>query len=156
MRLGKESVLSLVKEVLLKLSSVYTPSGEELNAKDVMLQISKELDLPLHIDETGSYYLGSQESKVLLASHIDTVPGFVQPKDEGSAISGRGVVDAKGPLSAMIVASHLLKGDGLRRARCGAFGRGEVKRWGQSAGQEGEAVQPRHRRRTDQYLWHSR
>jgi len=112
MRLGRESILSLVKEVLLKLSSVYTPSGEELNAKDVMLQISKELDLPLQIDETSSYYLGSQESKVLLASHIDTVPGFIQPKDEGSAISGRGVVDAKGPLSAMIVASHLLKGDG--------------------------------------------
>ncbi|MGC9104886.1 MAG: N-acetyl-lysine deacetylase [Thermoprotei archaeon] len=98
--------------MLLDLVSVYTPSGEEYKAKDVLSRIASRLGLAYSMDETGSHFLGNPNSRVLLASHIDTVPGFIPPLDDGTAIHGRGAVDAKGPLSAMIVAASLMKEEG--------------------------------------------
>ncbi|MEM3271480.1 MAG: M20/M25/M40 family metallo-hydrolase, partial [Metallosphaera sp.] len=46
--------------------------------------------------------------EILLASHIDTVQGFIEPSVSGETISGRGAVDAKGPLTSMILAGWIL------------------------------------------------
>ncbi len=112
MQLEKDRVVSLVRRVLLELVSIYTPSGEEWRAKEILEKISSDLDLPFRTDDTNSYYFGKGNERILLASHIDTVPGFVPPFDDGTGIKGRGAVDAKGPLSAMLVASSLLRKEG--------------------------------------------
>jgi LysW-gamma-L-lysine carboxypeptidase len=46
---------------------------------------------------------GSGGRTVMLVSHVDTVPGELRVKVYGGKVYGRGAVDAKGPLSAMLV-----------------------------------------------------
>ncbi|BFH73211.1 N-acetyl-lysine deacetylase [Sulfurisphaera javensis] len=112
MQLEKELLRQKIKELLIEIVSIYTPSGEEERAKDFFDKISKEFNLKLEITKTNSYLLG--EGNILLASHIDTVPGFLEPKVEGDIIYGRGAVDAKGPLVAMLLATYLLNEKGYK------------------------------------------
>lgn len=69
-----------------------------------------ELGLKTNIDEAGNVYLeydGICESDVFYyISHIDTVRPFIKPKIIDDFIYGRGAVDAKGPLLAMIDALY--------------------------------------------------
>ncbi len=112
MQQEKELLQRKAREVLLKLASVYTPSGEEWKASHVMKEIAESLSLQL--TETPSHsYIFNDGYDILLASHIDTVPGFIEPREEGGTIYGRGVVDAKGPLTAMIIAGWYLKEKGI-------------------------------------------
>lgn len=112
MKLDKESLLQRAKQYLLELASIYTPSGEESRAVSFFERISKELNLKLKITNSNSFLLG--EGDFLLASHVDTVPGFIEPKDEGRIIYGRGVVDAKGPLISMLLATWILNENGYK------------------------------------------
>jgi acetylornithine deacetylase len=58
-------------------------------------------------------YMGSKrDNKVLLTSHIDTVPPFFDYRIEGDRIYGRGSVDAKSCVSAMITAFQELREEG--------------------------------------------
>ncbi|MDQ6692051.1 MAG: [LysW]-lysine hydrolase [Candidatus Dormibacteraeota bacterium] len=47
---------------------------------------------------------GKGPSEVLLLGHIDTVPGLIPVRREGSRLFGRGTVDAKGPFAAAATA----------------------------------------------------
>jgi len=98
---------------LLDLLSVYTPSGEEFKARRVFEDLSSWLGIKLKVTPTGSFYLG-EGSQLLLASHIDTVPGEIEVREENGTIYGRGAVDAKGPLAAMIVAAWMAKLEGRK------------------------------------------
>jgi LysW-gamma-L-lysine carboxypeptidase len=96
-----------VDEILLTLLKTYTPSGEERRLEPDMKRLQKELGYDeLIIDKTGNYLLirGSGEKTILLASHVDTVPGELAVSQRSGVIIGRGAVDAKGPLAAMIYA----------------------------------------------------
>lgn len=58
-------------------------------------------------------YLGSSEkTRVLVTSHIDTVPPFWPYERRGDEIWGRGTVDAKGSVAAQILAVEELINDG--------------------------------------------
>ncbi|KAM7198546.1 hypothetical protein V8F33_005052 [Rhypophila sp. PSN 637] len=58
-------------------------------------------------------YLGSSEkTRVLVTSHIDTVPPFWPYERRGDEIWGRGTVDAKGSVAAQIIAVQELITDG--------------------------------------------
>src|SRR5687767_10707614 len=46
----------------------------------------------------------SARPRVILCSHIDTVPPFFASSDAGDAISGRGACDTKGIIAAMLAA----------------------------------------------------
>lgn len=52
-------------------------------------------------------------SKVVLCSHIDTVPPFMAARENEDFIYGRGACDAKGILAAMIIAAQSLKESGV-------------------------------------------
>lgn len=71
------------------------------------------LGLVVKLDEVGNVYLeyeGSCESDVFYyISHIDTVKPFLRPKAVDNVVFGRGAVDAKGPLLAMIDALYEIK-----------------------------------------------
>lgn len=80
------------------------------------------LGLELTIDETGKniYASGSESgnSKVLLTSHIDTVPPYINYSinelDDGDVeIHGRGSCDAKGSVAAQIIAAKELLEDNI-------------------------------------------
>jgi acetylornithine deacetylase len=51
--------------------------------------------------------------RVILSTHLDTVPPFIPPRIDGDLLRGRGACDAKGIASAMICAAERLRGRDL-------------------------------------------
>ena len=52
--------------------------------------------------------------RVLLCTHLDTVPPYLPARRDGDALWGRGACDAKGILAAMIAAAERLASSGVR------------------------------------------
>lgn len=83
---------------------------------------SKGFTVELHVVDTelnrvNLYaYLGSKrETKVLLMSHVDTVPPFFPYKVDGDEIYGRGSVDDKASVASQIIAlERLVAQDGVK------------------------------------------
>jgi acetylornithine deacetylase/succinyl-diaminopimelate desuccinylase-like protein len=50
--------------------------------------------------------------RVILNSHVDTVPPWFPSRDDGEVIYGRGACDTKGVIAAMIAAGERLRADG--------------------------------------------
>jgi acetylornithine deacetylase len=51
--------------------------------------------------------------RVILSTHLDTVPPFIPPRLDGDVLRGRGACDAKGIAAAMICAAERLRDQGL-------------------------------------------
>jgi LysW-gamma-L-lysine carboxypeptidase len=89
----------------------YSPSGSEAQLANLLHEemISKGLDA--RIDKVGNVVgvLGNEGPRILLCGHMDTVPGRIQVRRDGDLLYGRGAVDAKSSLAAMIVGSTLAK-----------------------------------------------
>ncbi len=106
------------RALLIDLVSTPSPSGEEADAADRLVEFFEAYGRTVWIDEVGNVRAPADDS-VLLTSHIDTVPGeipvSVEPAgpDETPEIAaegedvlwGRGSVDATGPLAAMAAAA---------------------------------------------------
>ena len=52
-------------------------------------------------------------ARVVLCTHLDTVPPFIGSHDDGEFVAGRGACDSKGILAAQIVAAERLRADGF-------------------------------------------
>jgi LysW-gamma-L-lysine carboxypeptidase len=63
--------------------------------------------LRAQIDEAGNAIgeIGQGEEAIVLLGHIDTVPGLIPVQRNGDRLSGRGAVDAKGPLATFAAAA---------------------------------------------------
>ncbi len=109
MRKREEYAISL----LTKLLETYSPSGEEASISDFLFQETKNLGLKTRRDKVGNVIgeLGTSPPTILLCGHMDTVPGVIHVRMEGGRLYGRGAVDAKSSLAAMIMASTLLLED---------------------------------------------
>lgn len=116
-RLATETVLDLVR----------TPSvsGSEEAAVARFVRWARTLGMAATVDEAGNGVawrssVGAGEAggggarlgapcrgttQLMLLGHIDTVPGEIPVRIEGGVLHGRGSVDAKGPLAAMLVAA---------------------------------------------------
>lgn len=55
-------------------------------------------------DNIFAYYNNSRKCRVLVTSHLDTVPPYMPYERRGNEIWGRGTVDAKGSVAAQIMA----------------------------------------------------
>ncbi|NPA84975.1 MAG: M20/M25/M40 family metallo-hydrolase [Crenarchaeota archaeon] len=105
-------------EVLRRIAPVYSPSGEEGPAVEALREAVEELSggtVEVWVDGAGNLLAAPSRKDrydLGLISHIDTVPGFWEPKVTESSISARGAVDAKGPLSAMVEALIRLAEEG--------------------------------------------
>ncbi len=100
--------MSKVGEVLIRLLEAYSPTGREKEAESVLLRIAEELGLEAQVDEVGNVIAKRGDGgDVWLVGHYDTIPGELPVRVEGNIISGRGAVDAKGPLAAMLVAASI-------------------------------------------------
>ncbi|MEM1534768.1 MAG: N-acetyl-lysine deacetylase [Nitrososphaerota archaeon] len=103
-----------VEEVLLELLSQYTPTGMEDRLAETMRGLARRLGYDsIEIDGAGNYLLrrGRGARTLLLAGHVDTVPGELEYGLRGSEVYGRGAVDAKGPLAAMLVGASVARID---------------------------------------------
>ncbi|MBN2390506.1 MAG: [LysW]-lysine hydrolase [Anaerolineae bacterium] len=94
-------------DLLHGLVAQYSPSTQERPAVEYLDQQMKTLGFHAYIDGAGNAVgeLGDGARTILLLGHIDTVPGFIDVRREGSLLYGRGAVDAKGPLATFVAAA---------------------------------------------------
>ena len=107
---------SLAARVLRLLLSHYSPTGLERWAAEALVEEAWRLGFDeAFLDPEGSPHLVKYprregyrgEDRVALVSHIDTVPGWVEPVSPPGVLRGRGAVDAKAPLASMVAAASL-------------------------------------------------
>jgi len=103
-----ETSIQLLQEIL----QIYSPSGKEQRlATFLMDKLEKFGFNNVRTDKAGNIYgeMGSGTPTILLCGHMDTVPGWIPVKRENDWLCGRGAVDAKSSLAAMISASSGFK-----------------------------------------------
>lgn len=95
------------EQLLAELVAIDSPSGEEGQAADFLVQWMANHGFRARQDEVGNALgeRGDGEHLILLLGHIDTVPGSLPVERRGRELYGRGTVDAKGPLAAFAVAA---------------------------------------------------
>jgi LysW-gamma-L-lysine carboxypeptidase len=94
-------------DLLTRMIKIYSPSGNEEEISLFLADEMKKLGFHVHRDEVGNVIgeIGEGSPVVLLCGHMDTVEGEISVRVEDEQLYGRGSVDAKGPLAAMIVAA---------------------------------------------------
>lgn len=95
-------------ELLRRLVEIPSPSGQEDEAVGFLVAAMGRLGLSARVDEVGNAVGETGRAAgptVLLLGHIDTVPGEVPVRREDGRLYGRGAVDAKGALAAMVLAA---------------------------------------------------
>ncbi len=99
--------IALLKQML----RIYSPSGHEGKISQFLEDRFRKLGFKnVRLDEVGNVHgeIGVGRPTFLLCGHIDTVPGHLSVKMEENKIYGRGAVDAKSSISAMIMAASEL------------------------------------------------
>lgn len=99
-------------ELLKNMLEIYSPSGKEMKLAFFLEDRLEKLGLKnVRRDKVGNVYgeVGSGSPTVLLCGHMDTVPGWIPVRLENDMLYGRGAVDAKSSLAAMISAAAKLK-----------------------------------------------
>ena len=92
------------RELLVDLVSIDSPSGEEHEATERLATFFREHDREVWLDDVGNVRAPADD-RLLLTSHVDTVPGAIPVRTEDGVLWGRGSVDATGSLAAMAVAA---------------------------------------------------
>ena len=100
-------------EILVDLVATPSVSGDERSAVERFVRHATALGMEAEIDEAGNAIARRRGRagatgppiEIALLGHIDTVPGNIPVRLEDGVLHGRGSVDAKGPLAAMLVAA---------------------------------------------------
>jgi LysW-gamma-L-lysine carboxypeptidase len=112
---------------------VAIPSEPDQEAEAVAWLVGKMRERGFHayVDDAGDAVgeIGDGPVRVTLFGHIDTVPGDIPVQIEGGDLTGRGAVDAKGPLAAFVAAATLVL-PGVRVTVVGAVGEETPSSWG--------------------------
>ena len=93
---------------------IYSPSCEEEVLARFLASELESLGFNVRRDVVGNVIAerGGGEPRLLLCGHMDTVSPMLPVKVEDGVLYGRGSVDAKGPLAAMVVAASRLIAEG--------------------------------------------
>ena len=96
--------------LLTRLLEIYSPSGKEEEISDFLAEEMESLGFRVVKDEVGNIIgeIGHAKPVILLCGHMDTVAGQIPVQLKNNKLYGRGAVDAKASLAAMIVASSML------------------------------------------------
>jgi LysW-gamma-L-lysine carboxypeptidase len=94
----------------------YSPTGHEENLASLLAQEMRVLGFTVSRDAVGNVIgvIEGGRPRILLCGHMDTVPPELPVKVDDEYICGRGAVDAKAPLTAMIVAASQLHEEGYK------------------------------------------
>lgn len=94
--------------LLTQMLEIPSPSYQERELAGTLVPALRDLGFEAHIDGVGNV-IGVIERgpgpTLMLLGHLDTVPGHIPVRSEAGRLYGRGAVDAKGPLAAMICAA---------------------------------------------------
>ncbi|RJS90188.1 M20/M25/M40 family metallo-hydrolase [Candidatus Bathyarchaeota archaeon] len=99
-------------DLLRRMLEIYSPSGKEGKIASFLMEAMSSLGFEdVRMDRAGNVYgeVGRGKFSVLLCGHMDTVTGWIPVKEENDRLYGRGAVDAKSSLAAMISAAAMLK-----------------------------------------------
>jgi len=93
--------------LLTRMLEIYSPSGKEEEISIFLAEEMKSLGLHVRKDNVGNVIgeTGQGKPTILLCGHMDTVAGIIPVRVENNQLYGRGAVDAKASLAAMIIAS---------------------------------------------------
>jgi LysW-gamma-L-lysine carboxypeptidase len=94
---------------------IYSPSGKEEDISNFLAKEMENLGFHVRKDDAGNVFgeIGQGKPVILLCGHMDTVSGYIAVREKNNKLYGRGAVDAKGPLAAMIVALYMLAKEGI-------------------------------------------
>lgn len=97
-------------ELLHKIVSLPSSSGDEQEIGDFLENELKNIGFLVTRDHAGNVIArtGQGEPRILLCGHMDTVPEQIPVQLTEDTLHGRGSVDAKGSLAALIVAASEL------------------------------------------------
>jgi acetylornithine deacetylase len=106
-----------VVELTRELVEIYSPSGNERRIGRTIYRILRETGMKVRRQrvERKRYNViaTSGEPRVLLSSHMDTVPGFLEVWEDEEFLYGRGTADAKGSVASMMCAAERLIESGM-------------------------------------------
>lgn len=113
--------------LLIDLVSTMSISGSEHLATQRFVSHAVERGFTAEIDSAGNAcaHRGRHDADthIVMLGHIDTVPGDIPVRVSDGVLHGRGSVDAKGPLCAMLCAAeHATLPSGVRLSVIGAVG----------------------------------
>lgn len=96
--------------LLRRLLEIYSPSGREDEISEFLVKEMKDLGFHAWKDDVGNVIgeVGREKPAILLCGHMDTVTGYIPVRVENNKLYGRGAVDAKASLAAMIVAASMV------------------------------------------------
>ena len=97
-------------DLLHRMVGLYSPSGQEAELAKLILLEMNSRGLAANIDEAGNVVgrWGTSGPIFLLCGHMDTVLGELPVRIKENKLYGRGAVDAKSSLAAMICAAETL------------------------------------------------
>jgi len=92
------------KEFLKKCIEFYSPSGQEEDFSKFIGDYLRNHDFKVHFDKVGNLIAekGINKPVLLLVSHMDTISGELPIIEKDGKIFGRGAVDCKSSLAAMV------------------------------------------------------
>ncbi len=96
-------------ELLKSMLETYSPSGSEEQVAALLHDEMQSHGFRVTIDSAGNVIgcLGRDGPRLLLCGHMDTVPGEIPVRIKEDTIYGRGAVDAKSSLAAMLAGTIL-------------------------------------------------
>ncbi len=105
------------KDMLIEMLNIYSPSGKEEEIAKLIREYMVNLDFqdPIIDDQLNVISVnGTGNPSVFLCGHEDTVPGILNVKSRGNLVYGRGAVDAKSSLLALILGAKKAMDNGFK------------------------------------------
>ena len=106
--LCRMNVFELTRELI----SIPSVSGDEKAVADFLAEYLRgagfEIELQVAADDRPNVYARRGEPDVVLSTHTDTVPPYVEFREDDEFIYGRGACDTKGIIAAMVKAGEAL------------------------------------------------
>jgi acetylornithine deacetylase len=107
-------VLRLTRELI----DIPSVTGDEFqigtSLGELLVRLGYHVELQDVSDERSNIIARTEAApRVVLSTHMDTVPPFIESSEDDEFIFGRGACDAKGIVAAQIAAAEALRADGV-------------------------------------------
>lgn len=107
-----------INELTRRLIDIPSVTGEELAVGLFLKSHLEELGYTVALQEVAKdrfnvFASTTASPRVVLSTHMDTVPPFIESSEDEERIYGRGACDAKGIIAAQICAAERLRGEGI-------------------------------------------
>ena len=101
-----------------KLIDISSVTGDEANVgeflADYLVSLGYQVERQLVADGRFNVIATTRDKpRVVLSTHMDTVPPYIKASEDEEKIYGRGACDAKGIIAAQIVAAERLRAEGV-------------------------------------------